>query len=66
MVTLYGCCDITQNIRKKRVIAGKLSFKIVCDGYFYKYFMGRSVVMATVKVDMVTKSRILGRISYCW
>ena len=49
-----------------RVIAGKLSFKIVCDGYFYNYFMSRSVVMATVKVGVVTKFRILGRKSYCW
>ena len=50
----------------KRVIAGKLRFKVVYNILFYNYFMHRSVVVATVKVSVVTKSRILGRKSSCW
>ena len=51
---------------KGKVIVGKLRFEVVYNILFCNYFMHRSVVMATVKVSVVTKSRILARKSYCW
>ena len=53
-----------QNIGKK-VIAGKLRFEIVSNSHFYNYSIYRSVVVATVNMGMVSKSKIIGRKSYC-
>ena len=49
----YG--DYTLNIRnKKKVIATNSRFEIVCNSHFYNYSLHRSVVVATIKLGMMS------------
>ena len=50
--------------RKSFLIAGKLSFEVVSNRHFYNYSICRSVVIATIKLGVVTFPKILGRRSY--
>ena len=50
----------------RKIIAGKFSFEVICDGHFYSYSIYRSVVIVNVKVGVATFPKILGRNSYCW
>ena len=54
-VKLHGCGVFILNIRKKeRVIPGDLRFEIVCSSLFYNYSLHRSVVLATVKLCVMS------------
>ena len=54
--------EIAENV-KETFIAGNVKFKIVCNSHCYNYSIHRNVVMAIVKVGVVSPPRN-GRICY--
>ena len=42
---------------KETVIAGNLRFKVVCNSHFYDYSIRRNVIVAIVKVGVVSPPR---------
>ena len=50
----------------RKLIAVKFRFEVLNNSHFYNYSIYRNVVVATVTVGVMSKSKIIGRKSYSW
>ena len=57
-IKLSSMCCVHNNdliiFQEERVITRNLRFEIVCNSHFYNYSMHRSVVVATIKLGVMS------------